>query len=163
MRSTCAERGPGLRFVKCCDALLLRFHLCLQWSPKTVAPDPARQAAMAFPHLQQPSFLLVSVCCPPRAHGTGLRSRGTGELQRVLFGVMCWKARAPVRILRLESALFWCVLGFYAATEPQFSHLQEEVIEMSVPRSPWLGEGQGRRMDTCVFKSPKSLHESEVF
>ncbi|XP_043345802.1 sphingomyelin phosphodiesterase 4 isoform X1 [Cervus elaphus] len=32
-----------------------------QWSPKTVAPDPARQAAMAFPHLQQPSFLLASL------------------------------------------------------------------------------------------------------
>ncbi|XP_055260835.1 sphingomyelin phosphodiesterase 4 isoform X1 [Moschus berezovskii] len=32
-----------------------------QWSPKTAAPDPARQAAMAFPHLQQPSFLLASL------------------------------------------------------------------------------------------------------
>ncbi|KAM9747278.1 sphingomyelin phosphodiesterase 4 isoform 3-T3 [Dama dama] len=32
-----------------------------QWSPKTVAPDPARQATMAFPHLQQPSFLLASL------------------------------------------------------------------------------------------------------
>ncbi|CAM9704941.1 unnamed protein product [Rangifer tarandus platyrhynchus] len=32
-----------------------------QWSPKTVAPDPTRQAAMAFPHLQQPSFLLASL------------------------------------------------------------------------------------------------------
>ncbi|XP_069413470.1 sphingomyelin phosphodiesterase 4 isoform X2 [Ovis canadensis] len=31
------------------------------WSPKTAAPDPARQAAMAFPHLQQPSFLLASL------------------------------------------------------------------------------------------------------
>ncbi|KAB0370011.1 hypothetical protein FD755_017973, partial [Muntiacus reevesi] len=35
--------------------------LCLQWFPKTVAPDPVRQAAMAFPHLQQPSFLLASL------------------------------------------------------------------------------------------------------
>ncbi|XP_060997348.1 sphingomyelin phosphodiesterase 4 isoform X3 [Dama dama] len=32
-----------------------------QWSPKTAAPDPARQATMAFPHLQQPSFLLASL------------------------------------------------------------------------------------------------------
>ncbi|XP_065760465.1 sphingomyelin phosphodiesterase 4 isoform X1 [Muntiacus reevesi] len=32
-----------------------------QWFPKTVAPDPVRQAAMAFPHLQQPSFLLASL------------------------------------------------------------------------------------------------------
>ncbi|XP_017900336.1 PREDICTED: sphingomyelin phosphodiesterase 4 isoform X1 [Capra hircus] len=31
------------------------------WSPKTAAPDPVRQAAMAFPHLQQPSFLLASL------------------------------------------------------------------------------------------------------
>ncbi|OWK14353.1 SMPD4, partial [Cervus elaphus hippelaphus] len=35
--------------------------LVQNWSPKTVAPDPARQAAMAFPHLQQPSFLLASL------------------------------------------------------------------------------------------------------
>ncbi|XP_068845603.1 sphingomyelin phosphodiesterase 4 isoform X3 [Capricornis sumatraensis] len=32
-----------------------------RWPPKTAAPDPARQAAMAFPHLQQPSFLLASL------------------------------------------------------------------------------------------------------
>ncbi|XP_055405791.1 sphingomyelin phosphodiesterase 4 isoform X5 [Bubalus kerabau] len=32
-----------------------------QRSPSTAAPDPARQAAMAFPHLQQPSFLLASL------------------------------------------------------------------------------------------------------
>ncbi|XP_027812701.1 sphingomyelin phosphodiesterase 4 isoform X2 [Ovis aries] len=31
------------------------------WSSKTAAPDPASQAAMAFPHLQQPSFLLASL------------------------------------------------------------------------------------------------------
>ena len=111
---------------------------------------------MAFPHLQQPSFLLVSVRCLPRAHGTGLLWQSDWRaLQRVLFGVMCWKAWTPVRILRR-------VLVFYAATEPPFSHLQEAVIEMSVPWSPRLGEGQGRRMDTCVFTPCKSLHESEV-
>ncbi|XP_040107174.1 sphingomyelin phosphodiesterase 4 isoform X2 [Oryx dammah] len=32
-----------------------------RWPPETAAPDPARQAAMAFPLLQQPSFLLASL------------------------------------------------------------------------------------------------------
>ncbi|XP_068419889.1 sphingomyelin phosphodiesterase 4 isoform X4 [Eschrichtius robustus] len=32
-----------------------------QWSSKTAGLDPAREAAMAFPHLQQPSFLLASL------------------------------------------------------------------------------------------------------
>ncbi|KAJ1074194.1 hypothetical protein K5549_019786, partial [Capra hircus] len=41
--------------------LHLALSLSLQWSPKTAAPDPVRQAAMAFPHLQQPSFLLASL------------------------------------------------------------------------------------------------------
>ncbi|XP_061024889.1 sphingomyelin phosphodiesterase 4 isoform X2 [Eubalaena glacialis] len=31
------------------------------WSSKTAGLDPAREAAMAFPHLQQPSFLLASL------------------------------------------------------------------------------------------------------
>uniref|UniRef100_A0A8B9Y2D3 Sphingomyelin phosphodiesterase 4 n=1 Tax=Bos mutus grunniens TaxID=30521 RepID=A0A8B9Y2D3_BOSMU len=57
-----AERGPCLSFVKCCDNLVVEVpSLSLQWSPTTAAPDPARQAAMAFPHLQQPSFLLASL------------------------------------------------------------------------------------------------------
>ena len=68
-----AERGPCLSFVKCCCNLAVELlSLSLQRSPSTAAPDPARQAAMAFPHLQQPSFLLVSVRCPPRAHRTGV-------------------------------------------------------------------------------------------
>ncbi|XP_057601393.1 sphingomyelin phosphodiesterase 4 isoform X4 [Hippopotamus amphibius kiboko] len=32
-----------------------------QWSSKTAGLDSAREAAMAFPHLQQPSFLLASL------------------------------------------------------------------------------------------------------
>ncbi|XP_024619517.1 sphingomyelin phosphodiesterase 4 isoform X3 [Neophocaena asiaeorientalis asiaeorientalis] len=32
-----------------------------QWSSKTARLDPAQEAAMAFPHLQQPSFLLASL------------------------------------------------------------------------------------------------------
>ncbi|KAB0397503.1 hypothetical protein E2I00_016179, partial [Balaenoptera physalus] len=33
----------------------------ISWSSKTAGLDPAREAAMAFPHLQQPSFLLASL------------------------------------------------------------------------------------------------------
>lgn len=35
-----------------------------QWFSKTAAFESPRVAAMASPHMQQPSFLLVSVSCP---------------------------------------------------------------------------------------------------
>ncbi|XP_036679899.1 sphingomyelin phosphodiesterase 4 isoform X4 [Balaenoptera musculus] len=57
--------GPGLQGAegRAAPSRRLPAHLArpTPWSSKTAGLDPAREAAMAFPHLQQPSFLLASL------------------------------------------------------------------------------------------------------
>lgn len=109
---------------------------------------------MAFPHLQQPSFLLVSIRCPCECPRDGSSKQGdsrvlsTGLNSAVVVWGTCDGSSATLRVEILRLPL---PLPDLCPAESWFSPLQGGLIQMPFSPASW---GMRRSSDSkgCTFE-----------
>lgn len=138
----------------------LLFHSGFLRRPFSTPPE----ATMAFPHLQQPSFLLVNINCPCECQ---FKAEGPGssfhqlELSSGCFRVHVMEITLDLGLKSLgltASAGTWV----HSTTGPWFSHLQGALIQMPFSLLPGVWGGATEKDIPSNVMSCKCLHKCVI-